>query len=72
MCNAVSMCLNARTQLHKLCSRALRETDPEKLAILLRQINEILCETLAELQGMLKDVEQVLSRRRPSSRIDLT
>lgn len=52
-----------RTRLHKLCSRALRETDPQELATLLTEIDDILCETLDELNAMLKDVEQVLKKK---------
>jgi hypothetical protein len=57
------MALKLRTRLHTLCSRALRETDPQKLAILLNEIDDILCETLDELSAMLADVEQVLKKK---------
>jgi MEDS: MEthanogen/methylotroph, DcmR Sensory domain len=54
-----------------LCSRALSETDLEKLAVLLTEIEDVLSETVAELRVMLKEVEQVLRRREPLSRIQL-
>ncbi len=62
---------NRRTRLHKLCSRALRETDPQKLAVLLNEIDDILAEALGELNAMLKEVEQVLKRREKSSWIHM-
>jgi hypothetical protein len=62
------MSVSNRTNLHKLCSRFLAETDPHKLAVLLSEIDDILSETLAELSSMLEDVEQVLTRcEQPSS-----
>jgi MEDS: MEthanogen/methylotroph, DcmR Sensory domain len=51
-----------RTRLHKLCSRALAETDLQKLAGLLAKIDDILCETASEMSAMLKEVEQVRRR----------
>lgn len=58
------MVLKSKTRLHLLCSRAVRETDPQELAGLLNEIEEILCETIAELSAMLKDVEEVFKARR--------
>jgi hypothetical protein len=66
------MLRNRRTRLHKVCSRALLETDPQKLAVLLNEIDNIVCVTLDELADMLKDVEQVLKTMEQSSRIHLT
>jgi hypothetical protein len=65
------MSLRNRTRLHKLCSRALAENDPQKLTVLLTEIDAILSETVAELSAMLKDVEQVLSRPEQLSEIQL-
>jgi hypothetical protein len=61
------MSLTNRTRLPKLCSRVLAETDPQKLALLLTKIDEILSETVAEMSAMLQDVEHVLKRRQQSS-----
>jgi hypothetical protein len=66
------MSLSNRTRLHKLCSRFPAETDPQKLAVLLIEIDDILSETLTELNAMLKEVEQVLRKRERSSLIDLS
>jgi hypothetical protein len=66
------MMLKPRTRLHKLCRHALGETDPEKLPVLLKAIEEILSETVAEYSAMLKEVAQVLEKREQSSRINLT
>lgn len=55
------MAVEPRTRLHELCSCALEETDPQELASLLIEIEDILCETMAELSTMLKDVENVLN-----------
>lgn len=63
------MSLGNRTRLHKLCSRALSETDPQELTILLNEIDDILSQTLVDLSGILEDVEQVLRRREQLSRI---
>lgn len=63
--------MNNRTRLRKLCSRAIAEKDPHELAVLLMEIDEILSETVDEIAGMLKDVEQVLKKRERSSRIHL-
>jgi hypothetical protein len=65
------MPLNNRTRLQKLCSRFRAETDPQKLAVLLIEIDDILSETIAEMSAMLKDVEQVLSRCEQLSGIEL-
>lgn len=65
------MPLNNRTRLHKLCSRALAESDPQEFAALLTEIDDILSETFNELTLMLKDVEDVLNKRMPPSRIHL-
>jgi hypothetical protein len=65
------MTIKTRTRLRKLCSRALAENDPHKLAVLLMEIDDILSETIDEIAGMLKDVEQVLKKRERSSRIHL-
>jgi ABC-type transporter Mla subunit MlaD len=66
------MGLNPRTRVHKLCSRALGETDPKKLAVLLNEIDDILSESVAELRDMLQEVEQVLKKMGRPSRIHLT
>jgi hypothetical protein len=66
------MPLNNRTRLHKLCSRALAETDPQEFAALLSEIDDILSETFDDLVMMLNDVEHVLRRRERLSRIHLT
>jgi hypothetical protein len=63
---------NRRARLHKVCSRALLETDPQKLAVLMNEIDNIVCVTLDELADMLKDVEQVLKTMEQSSRMHLT
>jgi hypothetical protein len=60
-----------RTRLNKLCSRALVETDPQKLVLLLTKIHAILSETVAELSAMLNDLEPVLSRPKQLSRAQL-
>jgi HPt (histidine-containing phosphotransfer) domain-containing protein len=60
---------NPRTRLQKLCSRAERETDPQKLAGLLIEIDEILRQTLEEVANLLNEVEQVLKKREHSMRI---
>jgi hypothetical protein len=60
-----------RTRLHALCSRAMVESDPQELAILLNEIDSILSETLSELSAMLKDVERLLKKREQTSRIHL-
>jgi hypothetical protein len=65
------MPLRNRTRLHKLCSRALAESDPQELAVLLSEIDDMLSETLDELTMMLKDVEQVLKKGNKSLRIHL-
>lgn len=65
------MSLSERTRLHKLCARALAETDPQKLAVLLTKIEDVLCETFADLSVMLQELEQVLGRREQLSRIQL-
>lgn len=65
------MPLNNRTRLHKLCRRALAETDPQEFAALLTEIDDILSETFDELTLMLNDVEQVLNKKLQSSRIHL-
>jgi hypothetical protein len=65
------MTMTNRTRLRKLCSRAIVEKDPHELAVLLMEIDEILSETVDEIAGMLKDVEQVLKKRERSSRIHL-
>jgi hypothetical protein len=61
--------LEASRELHILCSHALAETDPQKLAVLLDKIDDILCQTLVDLGAILEDVEQVLKRREQLSRI---
>jgi hypothetical protein len=66
------MVLKSRTHLHQLCSRALRERDPQKLAGLLTEIDGIVCETMDELHDILKEVEQMLEKMAQSSRIHLT
>jgi hypothetical protein len=66
------MGLNPRTRVRKLCSRALGETDPNKLAVLLNEIDDILSESEAELRDMLQEVEQVLKKKGRPSRIHLT
>lgn len=63
------MVLKARTRLHRLCSRALQETDPQKLDGLLTAIEDILCETLAELSAAFRDVEEVLRRHEQLSQV---
>jgi hypothetical protein len=65
------MTMKNRTRLRKLCSRAIAENDPHKLAVLLMEIDDILSETVDEIAGMLKDVEQVLKKRERLSRIHL-
>lgn len=65
----VPMALKTRTRLHRLCSRAVAESDPHELAVLLTEIDNILGETFAELSAMLKDVEQMLKKRKLSSRV---
>jgi hypothetical protein len=65
------MTTNNRARLRKLCSRAIAEKDPHKLAVLLMEIDDILSETVDEIAGMLKDVEQVLKKRELASRIHL-
>lgn len=65
------MPLKNRTRLHRLCCRALAETDQQELAALLSEIDDILSETLNELILMLNDVEQVLKKRGQASRIHL-
>jgi hypothetical protein len=66
------MVLKSRTRLHKLCSRALREKDPQKLAGLLYEIDGIFCDTMEELHDMLQQVEQMVKKMEESSRIHLT
>jgi hypothetical protein len=63
--------LKGRMEFHILCSRALAETDPQKLAVLLIEIEDILSETVAALGAMLKDTEQVLGRCEQSSQIQV-
>jgi hypothetical protein len=58
-----SMSLKNRTRWRRLCSQALAETDPQKLAVLLTKIDDILCQTIDGLEVMRKDVEQMLRRR---------
>jgi hypothetical protein len=65
------MPLRNRTRLHKLCSRAVAETDPQKLAVLLIEIDDILCQAVVEVRTMLKDVEQLVRGRNQLSRIHL-
>jgi predicted component of type VI protein secretion system len=65
------MTTNNRTRLRKLCARAITEKDTHELAVLLMEIDDILSETVEEIAGMLKDVEQVLKKRERSSRIHL-
>lgn len=65
------MGLNLRTRVHKLCSRALGETDPKKLAVLLTQIDDLLRETVEEMADMLQDVEQFLKKLEQTSRLHL-
>ncbi len=65
------MPLKNRTRLHKLCTRALAETDPRKLAVLLSEIDEILSGTMIELSDMLQEVEQVLRKREQATRVHL-
>jgi len=66
-----SMALKNRTRLRKLCSRAMAESDPHKLAVLLTEIDNVLCETLDELADMLEEVEQVLKKRESTPKIHL-
>jgi hypothetical protein len=63
--------LKVSRELHILCTRTLAETDPQKVAVLLTKIDEILAETLSDVSAMLKDVEEVLRKRERSSRIHL-
>ncbi len=65
------MAVNPRIRLQKLCSRAARETDPQKLAGLLDEIDDILSETVAELSAMLNEVGPLLKKTEQSSRIHL-
>jgi hypothetical protein len=65
------MPLSNRTRLQKLCSRFRAETDPQKLAVLLMEIDDVLSETVADMSAMLKDVEQVLRRCEQLSGIEL-
>jgi hypothetical protein len=65
------MPLSNRTRLQKLCSRFRAETDPQKLAVLLIEIDEFLSETVAEMSTMLKEVEHVLRRCEQLSGIEL-
>lgn len=64
--------LKNRIRLRKLCSQAMKETEPHRLAGLLGEIDDILSETLQELSAMLRDVEQVLKKREKAARIHLT
>jgi hypothetical protein len=68
----MQMVLKTRTRLCKLCSRATAESDPQKLAVLLTEIDNILSEALDEIAEMLKEVEQVLKKRERESRVHLT
>jgi hypothetical protein len=65
------MVLKPRTRLQKLCSRALRETDPQKLACLLNEIDGLVGETMDELHDMLREVEQMVKKMEQSSGIHL-
>jgi hypothetical protein len=49
----------------------MRETDPQKLAVLLIEIDDILCQTVVEVRAMLKDVERLVRSRNQLSRIHL-
>lgn len=60
--------LKGNEEFHILCSRALSETDPEKLAVLLTKTEDVLSETVAELSVIFKEVGQVLKRREQLSR----
>lgn len=68
----MAVALGPRIRLHNLCSRALRETDPRKLSVLLAQIEDVIGETLDELADMLEDVEGMIKKIEQSSRIHLT
>jgi hypothetical protein len=51
--------MKTSTRLHKLCSRALRAIDPQKLAGLLNEIDGIVAESITELNVMLKDCTEI-------------
>jgi hypothetical protein len=50
--------MKTSTRLHKLCSRALRAIDPQKLAGL-NEIDGIFAESITELNVMLKDCTEI-------------
>jgi hypothetical protein len=47
------MPLTTQARLHDLCSQALEERDPNKLIVLLTEINEILSGVLSEVNRVL-------------------
>jgi hypothetical protein len=53
-------------RLHKLCSQALREEDPQKLAALLAEIESALSQVVVEIREILQEVDAVLRRKIPS------
>lgn len=51
------MTATAQGRLHNLCSQALVEKDPNKLIVLLTQINDILTDVLSEVNRVLRSNE---------------
>jgi hypothetical protein len=47
----------AQRRLHDLCSQALEEEDPNKLIVLLTEINDILTGVLSEVNRVLQKCE---------------
>jgi hypothetical protein len=54
---AWKMAGTAQRRLHDLCSQALEEKDPNKLIVLLTEINDILTGVLSEVNRVLQNCE---------------
>jgi hypothetical protein len=48
---------NKQDRLAKLCARAADETDPDELIALIREINDILCKQILNVQEVIERQE---------------
>jgi hypothetical protein len=49
---------NKPDRLHDLCSQALVEKDPQKMAVLFSEINDILFEIVAQVKHVIRKTER--------------